>query len=255
MWSQDEDSGEDEAPKTELEQRFLDIVDIVDNLYKLSVRIRSPTLRSRSLKAASYRPVDPDTGIDTFEQYALFDLQHTRELLSHLHSNSSDQKMEGNNYLIERLSKALTLRRRQFKYWRRHRDKLGTLSDIGDIRPQLLPGQQEVVETGIPADKTTGDRALNVIKAPTSEWLPKSLLSGTEATQHHHSLDEVADNQSVTSYATTTRDLTGRGIELPPPPKAASGERDFECPYCFIICPARYGKGHAWRSVILIRIS
>ena len=252
MWSQDEDSGEDEAPKTELEQRFLDIVDIVDNLYKLSVRIRSPTLRSRSLKAASYRPVDPDTGIDTFEQYALFDLQHTQELLSHLRSDSSNQKNEEDNYLIERLSKALTLRRRQFKYWRRHRDKLGTSSDIGDIRPQLLPERQEV---GISADKSTEDRAVNVIKAPKSEWMPKSLLSGTEATQHHHSLDEAVDNQSVTSYATTTRDLTGRGIELPSPPKAVTGERDFECPYCFIICPARYGKGRAWRSVILIRIS
>jgi hypothetical protein len=251
VWSQDEDSGEDEAPKTEVEQRFLDIVDIVDNLYKLSVRIRSPTLRSRSLKAASYRPVDPDTSIDVFEQYALFDLQHTRELLSHLRPDSSDQKNEENNYLIDRLSKALTLRRRQFKYWRRHRDKLGNSSDIGGIRPQLLPAQQEVVEIGTPV----GDRTLNVIKAPTSEWMPKSLLSGTEATQHHHSLDEVADNQSVTSYATTARDLTGRGIKLPSPPKAATGERDFECPYCFIICPARYGKGRAWRSVILIRIS
>ncbi|OCL10029.1 hypothetical protein AOQ84DRAFT_375290 [Glonium stellatum] len=252
VWSQDEeDSDEDEAPKTELEQRFLDIVDIIDNLYKLSVRIRSPTLRSRSLKAASYRPVDPDTGIDIFEQYASFDLQHTQELLSHIRFDSSAQRAEEDDYLVERLSKAITLRRRQFKYWRRHRDKLGASSSIEDIKPQLPLGQQEIVKVESPPDKTSETGALNVTKEPTSEWTPKSLLSGTEVTQHHHSLDEVVDIQSITSYATTTRDLAGRGIELPSPPKTATRERDFECPYCFIICPARYGKGRAWRTHIL----
>jgi hypothetical protein len=79
----------------------------------------------------------------------------------------------------------------------------------------------------------------------------KTLLSVTEATQHHQSLDDIVDSKSVTSYATTVRDLTGKGIDLPPPPRSADGERDFECPYCFIICPGRYGKGRPWRTHLL----
>jgi O-acetyl-ADP-ribose deacetylase (regulator of RNase III) len=55
----------------------------------------------------------------------------------------------------------------------------------------------------------------------------------------------------VTSYAVTVRDIHGKGIELPPPPKSADGERDFECPYCYIICPARYGSGRPWRTHLL----
>lgn len=79
----------------------------------------------------------------------------------------------------------------------------------------------------------------------------KTLLSGTEATQHHQSLDELVDNKSVTSYAITVKDIHGKGVDLPPPPKATNGDKDFECPFCYIICPARYGRGRAWRTHIL----
>jgi hypothetical protein len=84
-----------------------------------------------------------------------------------------------------------------------------------------------------------------------SQRTGKTLLSGTEATHHHQSLDEIVDTKSVTSYAVTVKDLHGKGVELPPPPRAADGDKDFECPYCYIICPARYGRGRAWRTHLL----
>ena len=77
------------------------------------------------------------------------------------------------------------------------------------------------------------------------------MLSGTEATHHHQSLDDIVDAKSVTSYAATVTDIHGKGVNLPPPPKGADGERDFECPYCYIICPARYGRGRPWRTHLL----
>ncbi len=79
----------------------------------------------------------------------------------------------------------------------------------------------------------------------------KTLLSGTEATHYHQSLDEIIDAKSVTSYAVTVKDVHGKGVELPPPPKTANGEKDFECPYCYIICPARYGYKKQWRNHVL----
>ena len=77
------------------------------------------------------------------------------------------------------------------------------------------------------------------------------MLSGTEATHHDQSLDDIVDTKSVTSYAVTVTDIHGKGVNLPPPPRSADGERDFECPYCYIICPARYGRGRPWRTHIL----
>ena len=122
----DEEDEEFDGSRTELSMRFAEVVDILDNLYKLSVRIRTPTIRSRSLKAATYKPRDPETGIDILATYASYDLQHTKELLyqlrrPHLEEVPSDEQ----DYLITRLSAAITLRRRQFKYWKRRESILG----------------------------------------------------------------------------------------------------------------------------------
>jgi hypothetical protein len=131
FYSEDEDdSSEPDAPKTELEQRYLDIVDIIDNLYKLSVRVRQPTLRTRSLKAASYRPKDPETGVDILEQYATFDLQHTKELVKQLRAPHTKDVDVDDDVVVERLGRAITLRRRQFKYWRRRTDPCLFLSYV-----------------------------------------------------------------------------------------------------------------------------
>jgi hypothetical protein len=92
---------------------------------------------------------------------------------------------------------------------------------------------------------------INSPKTTPSQKTGKTLLSGTEATHHHQSLDDIVDTKSTTSYAVTVRDLDGKGIDLPPPPKAASSDKDFECPYCWIVCPARYGKGRAWKTHLL----
>ncbi|KAF2205846.1 hypothetical protein GQ43DRAFT_459672 [Delitschia confertaspora ATCC 74209] len=253
FFSEDEDSNsEDATPKTELEQRFCEIVDIIDNLYKLSVRIRSPTLHSRSLKAASFQAVDSETGVDMFEQYRHFDLLYTRELLKYLRTPHVGSEEGEDDYLIERLSKAITLRRRQFKYWRRHRDKLGVIiAQDGLNTEQLHTLPHPELPRHVSPEAETGSARFTLSKVPASEKPPRSLLSGTEATHYHQSLDEIVDSQSVTSYASTTRDLTGRGIELPSPPRAADGEKDFECPYCYVICPARYGKGRSWRTHLL----
>jgi O-acetyl-ADP-ribose deacetylase (regulator of RNase III) len=112
-----------------------------------------------------------------------------------------------------------------------HRPELAQRNDTIEV----LPGTPLVVRN----------------KDATSQKTGKTLLSGTEATQHHQTLDEIVDTKSVTSYAVTVKDLHGKGVELPPPPRAADGEKDFECPYCYIICPARYGRGRAWRTHLL----
>jgi hypothetical protein len=233
--------------------RFAEVQDIIDNLYKISVRIRQPTIKSRSLKAASYRPKDPETGVDILDQYAIFDFQHTQELVRHLraahtsHAQGEDEK----NIIVDRLARAVTLRRRQFKYWSRHREKLGAATFLEEThaRPPL-ERPQELHRN----DTLEAQPDLQIPEAQNeaqSQKTKKTLLSGTEATHHNQSLDEIFDSKSVTSYATTVRDLTGKGIDLPPPPKAADGEKDFECPYCFIICPARYGNGRSWKTHVL----
>lgn len=252
FFSEDEEDDDPDETRTELGMRFGEVVDIIDNLYKLSVRIRTPTLRSRSLKAASYQPTDPETGVDLLAMYAEYDLQHTKELLWHLRQpHVGDTQLE-HDFLVTRLSKGITLRRRQFKYWKRHRDKLSVSTVFEEELPIVQPviNRPNAPQRMDTLEVQSGNPIFMTKEAP-SHKTGKTLLSGTEATQHYQSLDEIVDTKSVTSYAVTVKDIQGRGVDLPPPPKCAEGDKDFECPYCFVICPARYGRGRAWRTHLL----
>lgn len=59
-------------------------------------------------------------------------------------------------------------------------------------------------------------------------------------------LDRPADSVSDVSVVTTVVDTKGEKVELPPPPRILAG-KDFECPYCFTICPFKYCEPRAWR--------
>ncbi|KAF9694989.1 hypothetical protein EKO04_007139 [Ascochyta lentis] len=258
FFSEDDDDDDDDnegadGSKKELTMRYEEIVDIIDNLYKLSVRIRTPTIRSRSLKAASYQPKDPETGVDILSTYALYDKQHTEELLQYLRQpNIADGHID-NGFLASRLAHGVTLRRRQFKYWKRHREKLSvsTILEEENLVHAERPVEQINVASRNNAVEAHLPQAVLVLKEAPSQRTGRTMLSGTEATHHHQSLDDIVDTKSVTSYAVTVTDIHGKGVNLPPPPKNADGERDFECPYCYIICPARYGRGRAWRTHLL----
>ena len=137
----DEDS--DAGSSKELTMRYEEIVDIIDNLYKLSVRIRTPTIRSRSLRAASYQPKDPETGVDILGAYASYDRQHTEELLWHLRRPFIGDTQTNDDYIVSRLAQSVTLRRRQFKYWKRHREKLAVSTILEDSpEPAEYPVEQ-----------------------------------------------------------------------------------------------------------------
>jgi hypothetical protein len=163
FFSDDDDTSS--TSKTELDMRFGEIVDIIDNLYRLSVRIRTPTVRSRSLKAATYQRKDPETGVDILGIYAQYDYQHTRDLLSHLREHHGEGSQDGDDFLAARLSKSITLRRRHFMYWKRHRDKLA-ISTIPEESVVILeptverpgPVEQNVVHLNPDIGMSSGRR-------------------------------------------------------------------------------------------------
>lgn len=160
FFSEDDEDEEGGSPKHELTMRYEEVVDILDNLYKLSVRIRTPTVRSRSLKAASYQPKDPDTGIDIMSMYALYDQQHTKELIMHLrHPNAGGAAQIEDDYLVSRLAYGVTLRRRQFKYWKRHRDKLS----VSTIPEEDLVHTQRLVQK---VDVPLHNEVVHVLQPP-----------------------------------------------------------------------------------------
>lgn len=214
---------------------------LIKDLYKLSFRIRNST--TKSTKAAHYKEIDKTSGLELFSDcYAVFDRNHIRELFRSLRKDSTSLAAD-DDILIQRFATSNTARRRQFRYWQRHAQKLITpeqpsMFTINAIA--LGPSEEPTKLQHIPSVRT--------ITQPPQSNHTKSIFTTTEATLFDFKLDLTSlETQSVVSSVTTARDLEGRPADLPPAPIAASRGQDFVCPYCFVLCPFRHGQGRAWR--------
>lgn len=256
--SSDSSSGGDneKVAPTELRRRVSALSNINDNLYRLSRSIRAPASHSRSLRALSYKLIDKETGVDVVQQFAPVDLAFAKDLFSQLRRNAQDQY--GNSpmlddadlAMIKRFAQGITRRRQQFLYWKHHRKKLGFHAE-----KEVLKIPKPAPTVHLMGDETresvAGPRASMpmVSKAQTESSRPKTTLTETTATLFIAPITVPDGNQSVTSYATTARGLDGSRIEFPKLPKSIKKGKDFECPYCQMICPPHYQMPRAWRYV------
>lgn len=266
-----EDDSEDGSPPTELGLHMTSIMEILGDLYKLSFRIRNTATRPKSLKPTLYKEVDEETGVDKFSVYADLDLRHVEESISQLRRDVALEKfkdesnkekseailsaskirddhgyiLEGDEFLIKRLATTLTKRRKILRYWQRHSKKLAEIPR--EVRghersmPELVATPMEIVP----------ELALDSPKAKAVAPTEKTYLSKTEATSYDRKLDDILETQSAISYASTTFDIHGNTVNLPPPPAAASKGIEFLCPYCSIVCPSRHGTPRVWKGHIL----
>ncbi len=225
MPGDESDNEGNEEESKELAQRLSAIRAIMADLYRLSFKIRNVSTRSTSTKALLHKDVDPDTQVDLISAFAELDRRHVQESLPHLQKTSAQE----GEFMVERLSKAITNRRRYFAYWRRHALKLATVSATDQGAKETVTDPSEEGNLG---PQLSG---------------PKTILSGTEATKFDRKLDDQLDSQTVISYASTAYDSHGNAAELPPPPSEASSKSEFRCSYCCLVCPSWQGKGKSWR--------
>jgi hypothetical protein len=143
------------------------------------------------------------------------------------------------DYLVPRLVASITLRRKNFRYWEKHGKKL-SLHSAPRIELATDKSQPASQEQSQGQQRQQPSRPLG-----TSE--KRTLMSMTEATKYQENLDDRTERGTVMSYTSTALDADGHCLELPNAPSDALEGKDFVCPYCFVLCPAKYGPGRAWR--------
>ncbi|KIW11455.1 hypothetical protein PV08_10755 [Exophiala spinifera] len=162
------------------------------------------------------------------------------------------QHQIGAHYLVHRIAQANNKRRQQFGYWKEHYSKLQkhTETVLATIRPRTLaepdrhlqPAAVDGFERELNSRQTLGISAL--LAPPTV----------TTATRLEPSLLNRMDERSVTSvseYAPSSWAPDRENIGFPPPPKKPLGDKFFECPYCFTICPRQMLSDKAWRAHLI----
>ncbi|KAL4782603.1 hypothetical protein BJX76DRAFT_358759 [Aspergillus varians] len=245
----DDDSASDDD-STELAECRLGIHDTIAYLYRLSLKIRNASYRSLSTKALSLRELDPETGEDLFSCYAAFDFQHVVESLQRLRGQpappgmaslllASTGKDSGTAFLVDRLSRAITNRRRHFAYWRKNALKLSH-SNLSISSEQPTEGVTGALHLQDPSDQL---KVTDMQEQPMPGSELRTVISGTKISKYQCNLDAKLDSQSTISYATTAQDAEGKTVNFPPPPLDASSCAEFVCPYCYVACPSQQGKG------------
>jgi len=202
--------------------------------------------------------MDPETGEDLFSGYAIYDYQYVLESLQQLRQVPQPltpdlqpvRKMANDipTFLLERLSRAITNRRRYFAYWQRHALKLSHNIDKPLVLRKNPATSEESKPGGLGAKPVTHVHEKDKLKAKSVRISgPETVISGTDISKYRSDLDDHLDTETVISYATTAKDADGKSADLPLAPADASSKPEFVCPYCRVACPSRQGKGKLWR--------
>ncbi|KAE8416102.1 hypothetical protein BDV36DRAFT_297473 [Aspergillus pseudocaelatus] len=209
----------------------------INKLYRLSFKIRNPAMRLGFSKALKYRALDPETGVDLIDQFRESDQRHLEQLFASYRLTSARDLEK--DFLVQRLAKANTRRRQQFAYWKKRRGQFETMSRMEPIEEMAPDSFVQGPENG---------PNLDVPVVPTAPSQPST------ATHLDVSKVNLDDDSSVISSSTVVHmpdERNGDSLSIPPPPKHLWDGEEFECPYCFTLCPRKLLHQKAWQTHIL----
>lgn len=273
--SDSEPSDEDNTEESDLDLLLDGIRDPIDRLYKVSTKIRNPSSRLGSSRAANHQQIDEETGVDFLRAIEQADYNHVRSLFLQYQKARALQECDtveptkdaakedveddgvwepirtvlsqhgaADSFLIRRIARANVRRRQQFAYRKTHREKLARHARASlSTQSVLTPG------TEIPSQPSFDRRISNDSFIPQAELAPPA-ASVTTATNLNLARLELVENQSmftVSEYAPSTWQPARDAVAFPSPPTTQPGEKFFECPYCFTFCPRGALATKAWK--------
>jgi hypothetical protein len=228
----DSDDGDlvSSLPEDIVSEYLLNISITIDRLYALSFKIRNPTMRTGLSRATTYTQTDPKTGIDLIDEFKKWDVRFVMDVFLDCSPRWKGIDLE-QHFLVARLAAANTHRRQQFKYWEKRKAKYEQghvlmTADEDTLGPQLDGHAQ-------PTDTRISD--------------PDQLSDPTTAT--YILPDMMSDDETVVSYESGVivddESLSDINV-LPPAPDVSPGSKEFECPYCYIMCDRKTLHRKAW---------
>jgi hypothetical protein len=279
------DNSEDEGTQehSDLQLLFDDAIDIINRLYKLAVKVRSATTRQPPSTQNFYRDhhdyrdedgnkVKPSPEeisqarklaieqCEELHQRRIEDIiaqERLRQLPSSPISEDVDSPQRFRPIIqlfdhhtknfIKRMGRANAYRQQQFIFWRQQELARRSLSFL----------EQDTAQVDMPGIPTGGHEKQSVVDG--RKWIDGEVLLQSE----HPSgappptwrlggdldiqVDDSKSRKSIITHTPTVYEPSGNKVGWPPFPKQVAGSKEFECPYCFVMCPTQYrGKAH-WR--------
>lgn len=176
--------------------------------------------------------------MDLIHIFAAFDLQHVEQVFLQTQSDLKSEDVK-ENFLVKRLARANTRRRQQFKQWRSHRIKIERISKHAQERSLLIPSSKALEREEIPIPIPEAMRTV-------AEPAPSMPSTATRIDPAMVTLDDTASITSSSTYARFQNDPS-LALEIPQLPTKLRLQKDFECPYCHVLCSGRTGNTRPWK--------
>lgn len=212
------------------------IDEVITRLHRLSIAIRRSAGHRRNIRAAKYVERS-ETGANLSEEFD----QYSEWIIRHKYPQAKPE-------VSQRMSATIAIRRRRLLYQRKHQKKLA-----------LVPSK--VLEQ-IPVS-TNIDKSYPHLSDPVGRLLvPKGLAIRTnpEPPLTWTSASTIDANRSLNLVTRSeVSDLRSRSIvqnsklDFPSPPHITIGNKEFECPYCCLVLPAREATDKVrWKLVYVL---
>lgn len=221
--SEDEESFNSYQTQPVAEVAIENIGIIIDRLYRLAFKIRSPATRLGFSKAEKYHDLDEETNVDLIDIFAEFDKRHVEETYCNYRKTRLTAVVD--DFLVLRLAKANTRRRQQFGQWRRHKINSDKIKQQPPVLSKSDLGNTKRAQTG---------RFIDAAPLP-DQFSPSRPSTATRIDQNKIFLDDDASAISTSTYAIFAQEAEA-DLPIPQLPSILKQRKEFECPFCHIPC-------------------
>ncbi|KAK8077004.1 hypothetical protein PG996_003174 [Apiospora saccharicola] len=234
--------------------RLGSLAEHLDTLYSIATRIRNPQNRPRKGLDELYRAISPADRLsyrkerEEVETLTVAYL-HRQDLQKHLESHEGDHAglnqeevlshfTTAHHWIMRKTGIINAKRKQQFVYWKEYASKF----EANRPEPARVPIQLPIQTPYTQGSQDGTPHELNVQHAGQS--------LATSATPLPANVIRPDDMKSVISHQTSasaTRDFEQDELPWPEPPRLRGDEKFFQCPYCKILCPAKYVTENSWK--------
>jgi hypothetical protein len=217
---------------------YYEIVNIIDKLFDVSILIRGTARTFEANRAAAHIEKDK-AGNDVLPQF--------KEFISFKLGKPGQPLPE---WLIDRLTNVIAMRRQQFYYQKAHADRLGqplpTFQEVSPI-PTTSTAPPRSPQSSTISKSTKKTASVTMRDAPD---IPKVTKTGfSNVTSLTTASDWVPEHKrpKPTSSAKPTRTEIMVGSNTKQFPRLPKGDKEFVCYQCFIALPADFRLKDSWR--------
>lgn len=210
------------------------IEETLDQLFRFSRAVRRSGILHRFIKIANYVEYGPG-GINLTEE---FRKAATRLVEHHLKTSSATPNLRA------RLIETICLRQQNFSYLKSRKSR--PTEDL-NVRNEKSPSSaaRSVLSTSfsVASTVTRNPRRKRSVQIQHTQRVEHSILSATTVQYTGASLE-----QSIQSSINhQDPEIEDNDANLPQPPDVPVGQKEWECPYCLLLCPVKELSGELWR--------